>query len=193
MMMTQPFPAHQGIPQHPGLPPGHPMAQAQHPNAAHMGVQGPGAGMVQQIHPGVSAAAGPQVSQPGPMMAGMPPGAGTTGPGGPVPNAHALSHLNPAQAQHLFQQQQFAQNCEFPRSPFFCLICFPSARARICPSSSMEREPVTCPLNGRPLKEPLVRVHDYYDGTLSFKLRTPTMPNPFATTRVFDIRLLSRF
>lgn len=96
------------------------MAQAQHPNAAHMGVQGPGAGMVQQIHPGVSAAAGPQVSQPGPMMAGMPPGAGTTGPGGPVPNAHALSHLNPAQAQHLFQQQQqFAQNCEFPLSPLF--------------------------------------------------------------------------
>jgi hypothetical protein len=82
------------------------MAQAQHPN---MGVQGPGGGMVQQMHPGVSAAAGPQVSQPGPMMAGMPPGV-TTGPGGPVPSAHALSHLNPAQA-HLIQQQQFL-NCE---------------------------------------------------------------------------------
>ncbi|EAW14140.1 LIM domain-binding protein [Aspergillus clavatus NRRL 1] len=99
MMMAQPFPAHQGIPQHPGLPPGHPMAPGQHPNAH------PGAGMVQGVHPGVSAP-GPQVTQGGPMMAGMPPGAGTTGPG-PV-QAHALSHLGPAQA-HLFQQPQFAQ------------------------------------------------------------------------------------
>lgn len=65
--------------------------------------------MVQQMHPGVSAPGGPQVSQAGPMMGGMPPGAGTTGPGGPAPNAHALSHLNPANA-HMFQQQGFPQN-----------------------------------------------------------------------------------
>ena len=104
-MMAQPFPAHQGIPQHPGLPPGHGMAPAQHPNAAH-----PGA-MMPQVHPGVSAPGGPQVSQAGSMMGGMPPGPGTTGPGGPVPNAHTLSHLGPAQA-HLFQQPQFAQNCK---------------------------------------------------------------------------------
>lgn len=105
MMMTQPFPAHQGMPQH-GFPPNHPMA-AQHPNGH------PGAGMVQQMHPGVSAPGGPQVSQPGPMMGGMPPGAGTVGPGGPGgpgPNAHALSHLNPAQA-HMLQNNQFQQNC----------------------------------------------------------------------------------
>ena len=101
-MMAQPFPAHQGMPQHPGMPPGHAMAP-QHPNAGH-----PGAGMMQQMHPGVS---GPQVNQGGAMMGGMPPGAGTTRPGGPVPNAHALSHLNPAQA-HLFQQPQFTQNCK---------------------------------------------------------------------------------
>ncbi|EAU38009.1 hypothetical protein ATEG_01252 [Aspergillus terreus NIH2624] len=44
--MAQPYPAHQGIPQHPGLPPGHPMAPGQHPNAH------PGAGMVQPVHPG---------------------------------------------------------------------------------------------------------------------------------------------
>jgi hypothetical protein len=114
MMMTQPFPAHQGIPQHPGLPPGHhPMAQAQHPN---MGVQAPG--MVQQMHPGVSAA-GPQVSQPGPMMGGMPPGA-TTGPGGPVANAHALQHLNPAQA-HILQQQQYGMS----KLPFFPVFILP--------------------------------------------------------------------
>lgn len=79
---------------------------AQHPNAGH-----PGPGMVQQMHPGVSAPGGPQVSQAGPMMGGMPPGAGTAGPGGPMPNAHALSHLNPTQA-HMFQQQAFQQNCE---------------------------------------------------------------------------------
>ncbi|KAE8353488.1 LIM-domain binding protein-domain-containing protein [Aspergillus coremiiformis] len=101
MMMAQPFPAHQGIPQHPGIPPGHPLAPGQHPNAH------PGAGMVQQVHPGVSAPGGPQVTQGGPMMGGMPPGAGTTAPG-PV-QAHALSHLGPAQA-HLFQQPHFAQN-----------------------------------------------------------------------------------
>lgn len=101
-MAQQPFPAPQGIPQHPGLPP-HPMGPGHHPNAA------PPGGMVQQMHPGVSAPGGPHVSQAGPML-GMPPGAGTTGPGGPMANAHALSHLGPAQA-HLFQQPQFAQTC----------------------------------------------------------------------------------
>ncbi|KKK26003.1 hypothetical protein AOCH_000459, partial [Aspergillus ochraceoroseus] len=63
--------------------------------------------MVQQMHPGVSAPGGPQVTQGGPMMGGMPPGAGTTGPGGPV-QAHALSHLGPQ--AHLFQQGPYAQN-----------------------------------------------------------------------------------
>lgn len=81
---------------------------AQHPNAGH-----PGPSMVQQMHPGVSAPGGPQVSQAGSMMGGMPQGNGTSGPAGPMPNAHALSHLNPAQAQHMFQQQGFPPNCEF--------------------------------------------------------------------------------
>ncbi|KAJ5290852.1 hypothetical protein N7478_000103 [Penicillium angulare] len=75
----------------------------QHPNAGH-----PGQAMVQQMHPGVSAPGGPQVSQAGPMMGGMPPG-GNAGHAGPMPNAHALSHLNPGQA-HVFQQQGFPQN-----------------------------------------------------------------------------------
>ncbi|KAL2872779.1 LIM domain-binding protein [Aspergillus lucknowensis] len=75
------------------------MAPGQHPTA-HPGT------MVQQVHPGVSAPGGPQVTQGGPMMGAMPPGAGTTGPG-PV-QAHALSHLGPQ--AHLFQQQQYAQN-----------------------------------------------------------------------------------
>jgi len=111
MMMAQPFAAHQGIPQH-GLPPGHHPMAGQHPNAGH-----PGPGMVQQMHPAVSAPGGPQVSQAGAMMGGMPPGAGTAGPGGPMPNAHAMSHLNPAQAQYIFQQQAFSQNREL----FLCI------------------------------------------------------------------------
>jgi len=57
------------------------------------------------------------VSQAGAMMGGMPPGAGTAGPGGPMPNAHAMSHLNPAQAQYIFQQQAFSQNREL----FLCI------------------------------------------------------------------------
>lgn len=96
--MAQPFAAHQGIPQHPGLPP-HPMGPAHHPTGAP-----PTGGIVQQMHPAVSGPGGPHVSQAGPMM-GIPPGAAATGPGGPIANAHALSHLSPAQA-HLFQQQQ---------------------------------------------------------------------------------------
>ncbi|KAL3462894.1 LIM-domain binding protein-domain-containing protein [Aspergillus heterothallicus] len=94
MMMAQPFAAHQGIPQHPGLPPGHALAPGQHPNAH------PGA-MVQ--HPGVSA----PMSQGAPMMAQMPQVPGTAGPG--PAQAHALSHLGP-QAHQMFQQPQFAQN-----------------------------------------------------------------------------------
>ncbi|PQE17357.1 Topoisomerase II-associated PAT1 protein [Rutstroemia sp. NJR-2017a BVV2] len=84
--------------QHPGVPQGH-MAGMPH-NPGHQGQ--PGQGMPQQMHMGVSAPGGPQVSQAGAMMAGMPPGAGG-------PNAHALQHLNPNQ-QALYQQQQQAMN-----------------------------------------------------------------------------------
>ena len=66
------------------------MAHGQHPGMAGMA---PG-----MMHPGVS---GPQGSQ-GPMGAGMPTGAPTPAPGGPMPNAHAMSHLGPQQ-QHMFQ------------------------------------------------------------------------------------------
>lgn len=88
------------------------MAPGQHPGAAHIAGQTPGAGMVQPVHPGVSAPGVPQVSQAGAMMAGMPPVVGTTGPGGPIPNAHALSHLNPAQQQQILHQQQQFPNCK---------------------------------------------------------------------------------
>ncbi|RFU25735.1 hypothetical protein B7463_g10604, partial [Scytalidium lignicola] len=94
-----------GLQQHPGVPQGHPMAGVPH-NPGPQGGQ-PGPGMPQQMHMGVSGP-GPQVTQAGALMGGMPPGAGG-------PSAHALSHLNPAQAQQaqLYQQQQamnFANN-----------------------------------------------------------------------------------
>ena len=94
-----------GIQQHPGVPQGHLMAGMPH----NPGQQGqPGPGMPQQIHMGVSGPGGPQVSQAGALMGGMPPGAGG-------PSAHALQHLNPGQAQQqaqIFQQQQ-AMACEY--------------------------------------------------------------------------------
>lgn len=61
-------------------------------------------GMNPQMHMGgVSGPGGPQVSQAGALIGGMPPGVGG-------PSAHALQHLNPGQAQQaqLYQQQQLA-------------------------------------------------------------------------------------
>ena len=103
MMMAQPFPAHQvGMTQHPGMAHGHPMPM-QAPNQ--IGGQPPGPGMMQQMHPGVSGPGGPQATQSGPMMSGLP----VVG----VPNTHALQHLNSGQAL-MQQQQQMAQNCRWP-------------------------------------------------------------------------------
>ncbi|KAF2639114.1 hypothetical protein P280DRAFT_519319 [Massarina eburnea CBS 473.64] len=83
MMQASPFPQQPGMP----MPQGHMMGG---PGPGHPGMQ-PG-----MMHPGVSGPNGP-ASQAGPMM-GMQPGVG--------PTAHALSHLQPQQAQHMFQQQQ---------------------------------------------------------------------------------------
>ncbi|EEH23045.2 hypothetical protein PABG_05256 [Paracoccidioides brasiliensis Pb03] len=114
MMMAQPYPAHQvGMAHHPVMPPGHPMAGGQHPNAAHLAGQAPGAGIVQQLHPGVSGPGGPQATQGAPVMGGMPPG--TTGPGGPGPSAHALSHLGPTHGHQMYHPQQMGQN--YPNNP----------------------------------------------------------------------------
>ena len=87
---------HPGGIQHPGGFQGHPMQGAM--AVPHSQGQGQ-PGMPQQMHMGVSGPGGPQVSQAGALMGGMPPGAG--------PSAHALQHLNP-QAQMLQQQQQAA-------------------------------------------------------------------------------------
>jgi hypothetical protein len=99
--MAQSFPPHIGMGPgggHPGLPHGHPMAGMQHPGAGHMG--GPNPGMMQGMHPGVS---GPQVTQ-GQMIAGMPQGPVTSGPG-----AHAMAHLGPQPPNPMFQQQNQQQ------------------------------------------------------------------------------------
>ena len=98
-----PYPA--GIQQHPGgVPQGHPMAGVPHAP----GQQIPGQpGMPQQMHMGVSGPGGPQVTQAGALMGGMPPGAGG-------PSAHALQHLNPGQQQAQMYQQQIGQMaCEY--------------------------------------------------------------------------------
>jgi hypothetical protein len=110
--MAQPYSPHPAGLQHPGVAQGHPMAGV-HPQ------QG-GPGMPQQMHMGVSAPGVPQVTQAGAMMAGMPPG--VVGPGGP--SAHALSHLNPNQAQMYQQQQQMvckykSLGCVCPGKPCF--------------------------------------------------------------------------
>ena len=104
MSLAQSYSQHPGaIQQHPGAPQGHPMAGVpQNP-----GQQIPGqSGMAPQMHMGVSGPGGPQVSQAGALMGGMPPGGG--------PSAHALQHLNPGQAQQahpLYQQQQMCKLC----------------------------------------------------------------------------------
>ena len=103
-MMAQPFPAGMG-PGHPAMGGhGHPMGM-QHPGAGHMGGP-PNPAMMQGMHPGVS---GPQVTQGGPMVTGMPQGPGTPAPGPMHNGSMAMAHLGPQ--QHMFQQQnpQMAQ------------------------------------------------------------------------------------
>lgn len=64
----------------------------------------PAPGMMQGMHPGVS---GPQVTQ-GPMVTGMPPGAGTPAPGPMHNGTMAMAHLGPQQA--MFQQHNPQMN-----------------------------------------------------------------------------------
>ena len=75
-------------PSQPGSQPG----GIPHQMVGHMGVSGPGSQM-----------------NPAALMGAMPPGAGG-------PNAHALQHLNPAQAQFL-HQQQMNPVCKLPPPP----------------------------------------------------------------------------
>ena len=110
--MAQPFPTHPaGLSVHAGnIHGGHPMAPG-HPSNQGIpgGAQQPGASMGQQMHAGVTGPGMPQVSQAGPMMAGMSQGGGPGASGANVPSAHALSHLNPGHPQQMFAQQQQQQ------------------------------------------------------------------------------------
>ena len=87
---------HPNMQGHPGVPGGHPMGPGMPHNPGQQG--GPGGGMPPQLgaHMGVSGAPANQV--PTSLMGSMPPVTGG-------PNAHALQHLNPSQAQ-MFPQQQ---------------------------------------------------------------------------------------
>lgn len=120
-----------GIQQHPGVPPGHPMAGPHNPGQQMQG------GMPPQMHMGVSGP-GPQVNQQGAMMGGMPPGVGG-------PSAHALQHLGPGQQQAQFLQQQ--QMCKYISS----LTCISGTRdddylANTCPSSR-QQSPIAATTN----------------------------------------------
>lgn len=130
MSMAQTFAAHPGaIPGHPGVAHGgHPMAPG-HPS--NQGVPGGGQQPVvsmAQMHPGASGSGVAQVSQAGPMMVGMSHGVGGV-PGvssGGGPSAHALSHLNPGNAQ-IFQQHNMQQARKsvsyFLYKSFALLVC----------------------------------------------------------------------
>lgn len=101
--MAQPFAGQPGMMGPAGVVHGgQPMVHG-HPSS--QGMQ-PGVSMGQQIHPGVAVPGGPQVSQAGPMMAGMTPGGGPPVASGPGPSPHALSHLNPHTGPMLSQQGQ---------------------------------------------------------------------------------------
>ena len=93
--------------------PGHPSNQS-----GIAGGQPPGVTMGQQVHPGI-AGGGPQVTQPGTMMAGMPQGAPGVIAGG-APNAMALSHLNPGHPQMYPQQQLQARKSLSDVLSLFC-------------------------------------------------------------------------
>lgn len=114
--MSQPFATHPaGMAGHAGVAHGgHPMAQG-HPSNQGVpgGAQQPGVTMGQQMHAGVAGPGVPQVSQAGPMMAGMMQGGPPPGvSGGGQPSAHALSHLNPGHQNQMFAQQQQLQACK---------------------------------------------------------------------------------
>lgn len=100
------FPPHPaaGIPQHPGAP-AHPMGA---PGMAHNPSQ-PGAppqGIPHQLAPHMAVSAPGGQMNPGPLVGGMPPSGGG-------PSAHAMSHLNPAQAQIFQAQHNNMGACEF--------------------------------------------------------------------------------
>lgn len=112
--IAQPFAGHQaGLAGHAGVAHGGlPMSQGHPSNQGVPGVgQQPGVSMGQQMHAGIAGPGGAQVTQAGPMMAGMIPSGGPAGVPGAGPSAMALQHLNPGghQGQVIAAQQQQQQ------------------------------------------------------------------------------------
>jgi hypothetical protein len=88
---------------HPAMAPGHPSNQ------------GIPASMAQQMQAGMAGGpGGPQVSQGGNMIGAIPQGMGPGG-AGPVPQTHAMLHLQPGNPQQQ-QQQMFAQQPQMAAS-----------------------------------------------------------------------------
>ena len=109
--MAQPF-AHPGaMSGHASMPhSAHSMGPAHPPNQGIPGGVQPGVSIGQGMHGAMAVGpAVPQVTQAGPMMAGMPPGVGVPGSSVGGPSAIALSHLNPQHPQQILQQQQQQQ------------------------------------------------------------------------------------
>ena len=108
--IAQPFAGHQaGLAGHAGVTHGGlPMSQAHPSNQGVPGVgQQPGVSMGQQMHAGMAGPGATQVTQAGPMMAGMIQSGGPAGISGAGPSAMALQHLNPGhQGQIMTAQHQ---------------------------------------------------------------------------------------
>lgn len=107
-MMAQTFAAHPGgMPGHGGMPHGgHPMASGHPSNQGLPGGGQPVVSMGPQMHTGMAGGpGGPQGGQTASIMAGISQAGGIPAVTGPIPSAHALSHLNPAQSQQLIHQQ----------------------------------------------------------------------------------------
>lgn len=113
--IAPPFAGHQaGLAGHAGVTHGGlPMSQGHPSNQGVPGVgQQPGVSMGQQMHPGIAGPGATQVTQAGPLMAGMIQTGGPAGVPGAGPSVMALQHLNPghsgqvlaAQQQHQMQQ-----------------------------------------------------------------------------------------
>ena len=111
--IPQPFPGHQaGLAGHAGVAHGGlPMSQGHPSNQGVPGVgQQPGVSMGQQMHAGIAGPGATQVTQAGPIMAGMIQTGVPAGVPGPGPSAMALQHLNPAHHGQVLAQQQQQQH-----------------------------------------------------------------------------------
>ena len=149
--MAQPFAHPSTMPGHAGMPHNaHSMGPAHPPNQGIPGGVQPGVSIGQGMHGAMAVGpAVPQVTQAGPMMAGMPPGVGAPGSSVGGPSAIALSHLNPQHPQQILQQQQQQQQMhqasEVLVYPFFSksglILCHSREQSSVDAASGYEAIP----------------------------------------------------